>query len=359
MNTERAPSARSSRPLVTVLMSVHNGRAFLREAVGSVLGQSLENLELIVFDDGSTDDSGVILASIPDRRLRVVRNERARGLTACLHDGVNLAGGRYLARLDADDVARQHRFAEQVAFLERRPGVGIVGSDIELIDEQGRHIGRRCFPRAGDEIRWQGLFINAFAHPAVMVRRAVLVEHRLNYDPSFRTAQDFDLWVRLLRFTRGANLGAPLTRYRVHGASVTLKRRDEQDQSQRRAGRRELAALLPEVDLTDDLYQQLQRVFAAGWLTPGSPWVGRRRELARLYLLALQRVAGGELHGALCRTEAAKLVRLALWPVTAESVPVVFKAIGLGAGAGCAAVASVVRSAAVVAGRTLCPAIAS
>jgi hypothetical protein len=243
-------------------MSVHNGAEFLRPAVESILGQTVGDFELLVFDDGSTDESGAILRSYRDERLRIVRNETCIGLTRSLIHGLELARGELVARMDADDIALPHRLGAQQAFLDRHPDVGIVGGQVTFIDRCGRPVPRVYpYPRDDLHIRWMSAFQNPFAHPAVMVRRPLLVRHGLTYDAHFRSSQDYDLWARLLRVAHGANLRVPLVRYRLHEKSVGRVRAAESTTNRCAIGMRTLRAWLPGLEFSPRQYLVWQRVY--------------------------------------------------------------------------------------------------
>jgi glycosyltransferase involved in cell wall biosynthesis len=212
--------AGGAAPAVSVVMAVHNGERFLREAVESVLDQTFGSFELLVVDDASTDRTRAILDTYRDRRIRVIANDRQRGLSYSLNRGIGEARGRYIARLDADDVAEPDRFATQVEYLDRHADVALLGSWYSIIDEQGRETGRRWVPGDHHEIRWMLGFCNAFAHSAVMIRRTALDEVGL-YDESLRYAMDYDLWVRIAERMRVANYEKFLLRWRTSSSSLT------------------------------------------------------------------------------------------------------------------------------------------
>src|SRR4030095_14770957 len=132
-------------PRVSVVLAVRDGAPWVGDAVRSVLAQTLSDLELIVIDDGSTDDTPQTLASFVDSRLRVARPPRM-GLTRSLNEGVSLTQAPLIARLDADDVATSDRLARQVAFLDAHPEVGLLGTGATEIDTNGRDIGRVGHP---------------------------------------------------------------------------------------------------------------------------------------------------------------------------------------------------------------------
>jgi glycosyltransferase involved in cell wall biosynthesis len=214
-------AARRSAPVVSVVMAVRDGERHLREAMESILRQSYPDFELIVVDDASTDRTPAIIASYADTRVRTLRNEDHRGLSASLNRGIREARGRYIARIDADDVAEIDRFARQVDFLERHAEVAVVGSWYTIIDDQGRQVGRRWVPCDHFEIRWMLRFCSAFAHSAVMMRRSVLLDEIGPYDESLVYAMDYDLWLRLAAKHRVANLNEFLLRWRTSPTSMT------------------------------------------------------------------------------------------------------------------------------------------
>ena len=212
-------------PRVSVLMAVHNGERYLREAVDSVLTQTYSDFEFIVVDDASTDDSPSILGSYGDSRLRVIRNERNLGLTASLCRGLRAARGELIARQDDDDLSMSSRLAKQVVYLDSRPEVVLLGSRVDLIDWRGRPLGRERTYRAvtPDGVRWQLLFGNPFVHSAVMFRREIIADRLGGYDERMRFNQDFELWSRVIAAFAAANHAEALVRHRVHNTSLTRR----------------------------------------------------------------------------------------------------------------------------------------
>jgi glycosyltransferase involved in cell wall biosynthesis len=235
-------------PLVSVLLAAHDDASFLREAVESVLGQTLRDLELIVVDDASTDETPALLDEIDDDRLRVVGNDEQVGLAASLNRGLDLARGRYAARLDADDVARPERLERQVARLRAEPRCAVLGTGIVDLDEQGRSGATHVLPAGATALRWHALFSSPFFHPTVLVDLEVLDAHRLRYDPAYLESEDYELWTRLFAFADGGNLTAPLVLKRVHAGQASLRRGDLQESFQRQVGLREIARVAPELD---------------------------------------------------------------------------------------------------------------
>ena len=209
-------------PAVSVLMAVFDGAAWVGAAVESALGQTLGDLEVIVVDDGSTDATADVLASIRDPRLRIERRARA-GLTRSLNRALELARAPLLARLDADDLALPERLARQRQFLEAHPEVGLLGTGAREVDPAGREVRIVQPPVDDGAIRRQLIRANPFVHSSVIMRRAVL--GRVGpYDPSFPVAQDYELWMRLAGVTRLANLPEPLVIRRLTPGRVTSVR---------------------------------------------------------------------------------------------------------------------------------------
>jgi len=209
-------------PAVSVLMAVYNGARYLARAMDSILAQTFGDFEVIVIDDGSTDDSRVIVHEYAARDTRIRFTARVhRGLTVTLNDAFSQSRGSYLARLDCDDIALPERFAAQVEWLEAHPEVSCVGGGFELIDAAGRFLTTLWPPPDDDAI--QGELLKGHAainHSAAMIRRSAMGRVG-GYDTRFETAQDLDLWLRLGEVGRLANLPQTVVRVRLHPASIS------------------------------------------------------------------------------------------------------------------------------------------
>lgn len=202
---------------MSVVIAVHDGGRFVGHAVQSLLGQTLREVQLIVVDDASGDDTAAQLASLAEPRLEVLRLEENQGPFAAANLGLERARGEFIARLDADDVALPGRLEAQVDFLARNPEVGLVGSCCLDVDEAGRQLGHHWVPQSDAAIRARCLLAPPFVHSTVMWRRSL----GLRYDSSFRVAGDYELWTRALSATRASNLAEPLVLYRVWGGGIT------------------------------------------------------------------------------------------------------------------------------------------
>lgn len=208
-------------PSVSVVMSVFNGERFLREAVQSILNQSFCDFEFIVINDGSTDNSGSILDSYQrrDPRVRAYHQEN-RGLIESLNRGCGLAQGRYIARMDADDIAVSDRLARQIDFMEEHPEVAVLGGAVEFIDETGKALRVARHPLHHREIQ-RVLFDSSFMwHPSVVMRKAALI--RVGGYRNVAHAEDYDLWLRVADHFQMANLPEVLLKYRIHPAQVSV-----------------------------------------------------------------------------------------------------------------------------------------
>lgn len=254
-----------SAPEVTVLMPAHNAGRYLEPAVSSILRQTLREFTLLVIDDGSTDGSIERLRTLRDGRIRVVRNERNLGLVATLNRGLDEATGRYIARMDADDLAHPNRLERQVAFLERRTDVGLCGTWFSRFGAQPRRIIRP--PTEPAEVEAELFARSPLCHPSVMVRRDVLERFRLRYDAAYLHCEDYELWTRLAQVTRLANLPEVLLHYRVHPGQVSSAMSAEQEQGADRIRVRQLQRLDP--NLTSQQQQHHLDVLARrGIVTP-------------------------------------------------------------------------------------------
>ncbi|RUX24911.1 glycosyltransferase [Mesorhizobium sp. M7A.F.Ca.US.011.01.1.1] len=214
----------TAAPLVSVLLPVYNAGPYLAAALGSILRQDYGRLEIIAIDDGSTDNSLEILERCQkaDSRISIVSREN-RGLVATLNEGLALARGELVARMDADDVAYPWRLSRQVALFERRPELGFCGAGVDMLIRGRIARGKPdpvfqfgCIPILA-------MFFTIFMHPTVVYNRKVVDDSVLHYDQAYRHAEDFDLFRRLASRYPAAMMPENLVVYRVHQASVTSR----------------------------------------------------------------------------------------------------------------------------------------
>ncbi len=209
---------RNNSPLVSVLMSVYNGERYVRFAIESILHQTFTDFEFLIIDDGSNDESVPLIQGFRDSRIRLVRNGRNLGLVASLNRGLEMARGAYVARMDADDISMPERLQRQVDFMDANPEVDICGAWLEAFEGRDKSIWAP--PLSDEEIKANLVFESVVYHPTVMMRHTVFSDLAARYDEDYPYAQDYELWCRLSRSCRFANIGEVLLRYRLHERSV-------------------------------------------------------------------------------------------------------------------------------------------
>ena len=221
----REGSNRMPDPVVSVVMAVYNGEQFLAEAIDSILNQTFHDFEFIIVNDGSTDQTAEILRRYQhrDARVRVLHQEN-RGLVASLNRGCALAGGKYLARMDADDVSLPERLARQIAFMDTHHEIAVLGSAAQAMDIRGNDLGVHHPPCSQGYLRWRLLFQCPLAHSSTVIRREVF--HRVGgYQTSAVHAEDYDLWCRISEVAGIANLPDILLKYRIHNNNISKTQR--------------------------------------------------------------------------------------------------------------------------------------
>lgn len=235
-------------PLVTVLMAVWNGEAYLREAVDSILGQTFDDFELLIVDDCSTDSTPAILAEYAeaDSRVRVLRNERNMTASPSLNRGLDHARGKYIARHDADDSSHPERLARQVAYMESHPDCLLLGTGCIITDEEGKPKREISFPTSDFAVRSGFLFGNVFAHGSIMFRPRP--EYR--YTDEIICSDDYDLWTRIVLDGEAANLQEPLYYWREHEGCISIRKKQLQDDERDMIRERYRADLVKRGDLS-------------------------------------------------------------------------------------------------------------
>lgn len=215
------PCDSATAPLVSVLMPVRDGERFLAAALESVLSQTLRDFEVVVVDDGSSDQSPSLVARVGDPRVRLFQQRRL-GITRALNRGLQHCKGRYIARQDADDLSHHRRLASQAEFLDAHPDVGMVACPAEVIDPSGRVVRVQPMPLQPQAIAARLSQENCITHGSVMIRRDVL--RRVGaYREEFALSQDYDLWLRLVEDSPIGCLPSALYQYRVSSSSVSVR----------------------------------------------------------------------------------------------------------------------------------------
>ncbi len=221
-------------------MTMFDAAPHLHAAVESILAQTFGDFEFVIVDDGSRDDSAAIVESYRDARIRLVCNERNKGQTPCLNQGLALARGAWVARQDADDISLPRRLERQMERMRRDEKLALLGCQAWLVDDGGKFSGLLDVALGPESIEWAGLWENPFIHTAAIFRREVVT--RLGgYDESFRICQDYDLWMRVAAEHPAANLSERLVVYRHAAQSLQHSGRETVREESRRVLRRILA----------------------------------------------------------------------------------------------------------------------
>ncbi|WP_169047023.1 glycosyltransferase family 2 protein [Aeromonas salmonicida] len=233
----------SSRPLVSVIMSVHNCEPYIEDALGSMLQQTYRRLEIIVFDDGSTDGTGHIIANIAAIDNRIIHLYRPqKGIASCLNEALSMAKGEFIARMDGDDISLPERIEKQVGFLASHPDVDVVGCWLRLFGGRDEIWHYRTYDNFIKNAIL--LFTNGVGHNAILVRADVYKRYR--YDPEYTDVEDTELWTRMavdhpaITFF---NLREVLVLYRIHEAQSSTLRSKRQRSLYRKIISRYLEAL--------------------------------------------------------------------------------------------------------------------
>lgn len=218
-------SKTGNSPLVSIVLPMYNAAKYIKECVDSILAQTYSDFELLIIDDGSTDDSVIIVETYKDPRIRLIRN--SHDFIASLNKGMTESHGKYIARMDADDKMKPHRLARQVEVMERMPEIVLCcsymqrmgGTDIYNAGIKGR------FPHFKSLL----LVGNFISHPTTMMRKDYLKTNVLNYRNGYPYAEDYKLWTEIALLGGGLYIvPEPLIDYRVSDSQVSRKHHEEQ-----------------------------------------------------------------------------------------------------------------------------------
>lgn len=218
-----------SNPLVSVILPCYNAEKFIEASIASIISQTYSNLEIIAIDDSSTDNTFSILQILSknDNRIKILHNEKNAGLVFSLNKGIVNAKGKYIARMDADDISLPQRIEKQIKFMEQHTDVALCGSGYLIINSENKETGKISLPSENEEIKAALLFTNAFAHPTVVIRKEILERCGL-YEEGLVPAEDYELWIRIAENYKIANIPAYLLKYRVHESNLTLTKKENQ-----------------------------------------------------------------------------------------------------------------------------------
>lgn len=209
-------------PLVSVLISVYNEEKWIKKSLNSILNQTYKRLEIIIINDGSTDNTLNILKKIKkkDKRIKIF-NQKNKGLTKSLNIGIKYCKGKYIARMDADEISFKNRIKKQVLFLEKNKDYALVGGwRIDINKNQKKKIK---LPINDKEIKEWLIRACVISHGSVMIRSKKLKKYK--YDENFRTSQDYDLWIRMAKKEKFYNLPEYLNKYYIRNNGITKSKK--------------------------------------------------------------------------------------------------------------------------------------
>ena len=203
----------------TVLMSVFNGEQYLKEAIDSVLNQTYTDFDLLIINDGSTDNSLAIVQSYKDPRIKLINNNQNLGLINSLNKGINLIHSDYIIRMDSDDICLPNRIEVQVNFMDAHPEVGASGSHyFQLKEDKYFEID---LPMSSEAIKAFLVFNCPLAHPTAIIRKQVLDTYHIKYETGYLYSEDYHFWLQLSKVSQLKNLKESLIYYRMHSNQIT------------------------------------------------------------------------------------------------------------------------------------------
>jgi glycosyltransferase involved in cell wall biosynthesis len=259
----------------SVVLPVRNGMPYLVASVQSVLSQTLERFELLVVDDGSTDETPQYVRSLADPRVRYMQTTHS-GLVGALNTGVRAARASWIARIDADDLAMPDRLERQWSWLQTHGEQVLLGCGFDLIDEQGQRLKSALNVVSDAAARWAMLFFNPFPHPGAVFRRDV-AQQCGGYRNEVPVAQDFDLWTRMADHGQIGNHPDTLCHKRSTSQSITTTANARQHHFAEQVLRRYAATYVPQVDSNDLV--ELRRWYVTG----DRPTLTRAEQLAATF----------------------------------------------------------------------------
>jgi len=210
-----------SNPLVTIGIPFYNAEKYLLDAIKSIFAQTFQDWELILVDDGSTDNSLGIAKSINDPRVRIISDGKNKKLAARLNQIIDLARGEYIVRMDADDLCFSKRIEKQLELFLKDPKLDVAGTGIVYLDLDDIPLGNNFAPTSHAEICMKPARTFGLCHASIIARKSWHEKHR--YDETIHLGQDFNLWLRSYQGSKFANIPEPLYYYRLE-FSYSLKK---------------------------------------------------------------------------------------------------------------------------------------
>ena len=220
-------------PLVTVLIPCCNVERYIESSLMNVINQTYKNLEILVIDDGSTDNTRSILVQLAkkDKRINLIYNQENNGLIKSLNNGIEIAKGEYIARTDADDLVEKNWIEELIYILEKSPEILAIGAHANIINNKNKVLNQITPPEYHQDIIEMMPFSCPIIHPVSIIRSSVFKKNKLRYDENYIYAEDYKLWLEISKIGKLHNLQKILINYRIHENQVSSKRQKEQEET--------------------------------------------------------------------------------------------------------------------------------
>lgn len=217
---------KNHNPMITVLMTIYRDREYLTEAIESIVNQSYKNWEFLIIAEPETPEESLkIVQSFHDKRIRLIINKKHLGFSESLNKGIRLARGKYIARMDPDDISLPHRLLFQILYMQLHPEIAVSGGNACYVNKNGKKLYKSSVPLSPRGIRVSLHFSDIMIHPSVIFRKNVFIKNRYFYRN--QAAEDYELWTRVCRRENIGNIEFVLIKRRVHGDNAVLKYKND------------------------------------------------------------------------------------------------------------------------------------
>lgn len=263
---------------ISVLMSAYNSEKYIAEAIESILNQTFKDFEFIIINDGSTDKTPKIIEKYAksDKRIKFIDNEKNAGIVAALNQGLNFCRGEYIARMDSDDISLPTRFAKQVKYMDQHPECGACSTWAEKF---GPNITKDRILTYMPTVKLLDFLIygDKVLNPGSMVRRSVLVDNNIKYNPAYKYAEDYAFWAEVCKYAEIHNLQEVLLKYRWHDGNVSVTHRKTQLECAEKIRKSILSDLLSYDTDVEKLLRMTREVHERFWLFGILPIIRRKQ----------------------------------------------------------------------------------
>ena len=208
--------------MVSVIMPAYNSEKYIDEAIQSIVNQTYKDFEFIIINDGSIDNTLEKIKKYDDSRIKIIENEKNLGIVKSLNKGLSMSKGKYIVRMDSDDISIFNRIEKQVEFMEKHSDVGVLGTNMIIFGENVEPYVH-SFSTNKHMLKAEMLFNTCIAHPTTIIRTEVLKKHGLKYNEYFCGREDFVLWWEIARVSNIAVMPEALHKYRIHNSQETKK----------------------------------------------------------------------------------------------------------------------------------------